>query len=75
MHGGYRLSPQWEAVARYDTYNPNRASSANREEDLIGGVNYFISSNTEFQLNYLHKRFFNGAAINNQLLANFQIRW
>jgi len=74
-HAGYRFLPQWEGIVRFDTLNPNRASAANREEDWIGGVNYFINSNTEFQLNYLHKRFFNGTAINNQLLANFQVRW
>jgi hypothetical protein len=74
-HAGYKFRPQWEAVARFDTFNPNRLSPNNREEDWLGGINYFVSSNSMLQVNYIHKRFFNGLPINNVLFANYQYKW
>ena len=74
-HVGYKLTPKFELVARYDTFNPDRSSSTNREEDWLGGFNYFLANNARLQFNYIHKMFHNGTPIDNVFLAQFQLTW
>ena len=74
-HAGYYLNPKLEGVLRYDTFTPDRNTSASKEEDWLGGLNYYLTGNTKVQVNYIHKRFFNGLPINNQLLISYQVAW
>lgn len=54
---GYKLSDKWQVAARYESYQPNIASSFKSSAATVG-VNYFLSKqNLKLQLN--HTQLFN----------------
>jgi hypothetical protein len=58
-HLAYRLAPKWEAIVRYDTWDPDthleHTPASVTERDYIGGFSYFAASHATLQFNYLHK--------------------
>jgi hypothetical protein len=64
VHFSYSLTSKWEAIVRYDTWDPDthlETTPANvTERDYIGGFDYLISGNTvKLQFNYVRKTFEN----------------
>lgn len=59
VEAGYTLSPwipKLEAVAKFESWDPNELVSLDKERDLTLGLNYFINKeNAKVQLNYIHK--------------------
>lgn len=79
VHLGKQINPKWEAIARYDTWDPDeigKVGGVNPEErDTILGVNYLLDSfHAKLQLNWLHKDF-DGAEDRDQILVNAQTAW
>ena len=57
VDGGYKISEQWQAAARYDSLKPNVANAMTSTAATVG-VNYFYSKqNLKLQLN--HTQLFN----------------
>ncbi|HEY7447833.1 MAG TPA: porin [Vicinamibacterales bacterium] len=61
-HFAYRLAPRWEAIVRYDAWDPDThqelTPASVTERDYIAGVSYFIAGNhAKLQFNYVHKTF------------------
>jgi hypothetical protein len=51
----YKITPIWQAVTRYDVFNPNR-DMHNEERDVTLGVNYYLNNqNSKIQLNYISR--------------------
>lgn len=77
----YRLRPDLELVARFDSWDPNVDSeqgAANlRERDLVAGLSYsFESFKAKLQVNYLDKSFSGPALADRELLiVNLQTSW
>ena len=62
LHFAYKLTPQWESILRYDTWDPDvdleRTAASVTERDYIVGFNYFIhGSHVNLQFNYVRKTF------------------
>jgi CheY-like chemotaxis protein len=58
----YELGPTWEAVLRYDTWDPDThlesVLASVTERDYVAGFNYFIDGHrVKLQFNYLRKTF------------------
>jgi len=57
-HAGYKFQPDFEAILRYDTFDPNRAVNADDITDVIFGLNYYLQGNdAKLQLNMVNRRF------------------
>ncbi|MGA2629529.1 MAG: porin [Terriglobia bacterium] len=48
----YRLRPRWEALARFDTYDPKRHAGKDVTNTYLVGVNWYLSSWVKLQTNY-----------------------
>ncbi len=58
---GYFFHPQWQAIAKYEGFDPNERKDDDREYDTTVGLNYFlIDKKTKLQLNYIHKNVLGG---------------
>jgi phosphate-selective porin len=61
VHFAYALTPRWEVIGRYDTWDPDthlETSSANASErDYIGGFNYLVGDHMKLQFNLVRKTF------------------
>jgi hypothetical protein len=61
VHFAYALTPRWEVIGRYDTWDPDThlaTSSANASErDYIGGFNYLVGDHMKLQFNLVRKTF------------------
>jgi hypothetical protein len=56
-HAGYKFQPDFEAILRYDTYDPNRAATGDDVTDLIFGLNYYLQGHdAKLQLNWINRR-------------------
>jgi phosphate-selective porin len=61
-HFVYRLARRWEAILRYDTWDPDTHRETKpesvTERDYIAGFNYFVGGrHAKLQFNYLHETF------------------
>ncbi|NCO33251.1 MAG: hypothetical protein GW893_05185 [Armatimonadetes bacterium] len=78
FHVGKQLNPKWEAVARYDTWDPDEIGNGGvnpEEKDTVVGFNYLLEQfHAKLQLNYVHKNF-DGVEDRNQILVNAQTAW
>jgi len=67
---GYFFHPQWQAIARYEGFDPNERKTDDREYDTTVGLNYFlIDKKTKLQLNYIHKNVLGGTDDNQAIGA------
>ena len=48
----YRFRPKWEALARFDTYDPKRHSGKDVTNTYLVGVNWYLSNWVKLQTNY-----------------------
>lgn len=48
----YRLRPRWEALARFDTYDPKRHAGKDVTNTYLVGVNWYLSNGVKLQANY-----------------------
>lgn len=72
---GYQMSPQWQALAKLDAYDPNLQAMADETTDTILGVNYFLSGhNAKFQFNWVSRRLGNGSK-RSMWQFGLQTRW
>lgn len=80
-HFAWHFTPQWEAIARYDTWDPDTADESTAvsvtERDYIAGFNYFIDgSHVKLQFNYVRKTFENDLiGPFNQAVLRLQTWW
>ncbi len=78
-HAGYKSSPQWEWVARYDVWDPDEEGAAGAtpmEHDALAGANYYIRGhNAKIQLNLIRKAFSGPQPTEYQVLTNWQAAW
>ena len=69
---GYFFLPQWQAVSKYEGFDPNERKDDDREYDTTVGLNYFlIEKKTKLQLNYIHKKVIGGTD-DNQVIGAVQ---
>lgn len=48
----YRFRPQWEALARFDNYDPNRNAGTDVTNTYLVGVNWYLNKYVKLQTNY-----------------------
>ena len=48
----YRFRPRWEALARFDTYDPKRHSGNDVTNTYLVGLNWYLSNRVKLQTNY-----------------------
>lgn len=53
---GYYVIPQIQLVAKYDSYDPNKAKTLDRSNVYTGGVNFVFNKWTKLAVDYLDKR-------------------
>lgn len=80
VHGGYRVAPRVELIARLDQWDPDTDSDATpasaRERDYIAGANFSITESLRVQANLVRKTFAGDvSADRNLLLINMQTSW
>ena len=80
IHGGYRIAPRIELVARLDQWDPDTDSDASpasaRERDYIGGANVSLTESLRLQANVVRKTFAGpGIGDRNLVLINMQTSW
>ncbi len=73
IHGNYELvSDRFQAIFRYDSFNPDLDVRGDRITVTTVGANYFLTKKTKIQLNYeVHKKG-SGEAPKNVILAQLQ---
>ena len=80
-HFAYHLSPQWETMLRFDSWDPDTAldtTAANADErDYVAGFNYFLAgSRAKLQFNYLLKTYANELVPDQKLaVMKLQTSW
>jgi hypothetical protein len=52
--GGYHVTPKTQFLIRWDHFENDNISTATDSETLLAGLNYFPSSFSEIQLNYIY---------------------
>lgn len=72
-HVGFKLNPQFEILARFDSFDPNSDVTDNEETWITGGVNYSISGDrAKIYLNYITKS--ETPSVDNDILSiQFQV--
>jgi phosphate-selective porin len=48
----YRFQPKWEALARFDTFDPQRHAGGDVTKTYLVGVNWYLSKWVKLQANY-----------------------
>lgn len=57
-HVGKKFTKEFEAILRYDTYDPDRATVQDDVNDLILGMNYYLQGHdAKLQFNWVNRRF------------------
>lgn len=52
---GYRITPKFQIVGRYDQYRPNLDVSDNMQKEYAAGINYFLKGQSmKLMLNYVY---------------------
>ncbi len=79
-HAGYRINDRWEAIFRFDSWDPDTRSNGTAasalERDYVVGLNWFIEENhAKLQVNYIRKTFVGPLNSRNLLLVNLQTSW
>lgn len=64
-----------QAIAKYDSYDPDSDADADRTDTLTLGVNWFVKKNIKLQLNDLLTLDGDFGFDNNVSLAQFQVIW
>lgn len=76
---GYRFNDVWQAVVRYDQWDPDRSMTQDKERDYLIGVNYFLQGkHAKLQLNLVRKDREAASPFGSSrtlLLTNFQTAW
>jgi phosphate-selective porin len=79
LHAGYRLTPRLEAVARFDTWDPDTSRDGDLttsvERDYIAGFNLKPRERLRLQVNAVRKTFAGGPAARNLLMVNLDTVW
>jgi len=72
---GWKWNPTWQAVVRYDLYDPDENRPDNTERDFLLGLNYLIDGHhAKWQLNWVRKSFDDPQTPDrDQILTNFQV--
>ncbi len=53
---GYMITPKWQGVFKFDSFDPNERAGSNKENDITLGINYFVfDNNAKWQLNYVFR--------------------
>lgn len=75
IHAGYKFAPQWEALARYDTFDPNRQLAGDDLEDRILGLNYWMfDEKAKLQFNWVDRK--TGSGTHRSLWQfGLQVKW
>ena len=65
VHFAYKLTPRWEGILRYDTFDPDThretTAASVTERDYIAGVNYLVDKHYVMaQFNCVRKTFRDG---------------
>jgi hypothetical protein len=63
---------RWEAVGKYDNYNPNTLFDDSSIHDLTFGVNYYFAHLSRIQLNYIYSEY-QGIGRNNAVAMQLQL--
>ena len=51
---GYKITPKWQIIARYDQFNPDRNNPNDTRKEYTAGINYFIKGQAlRLILNYV----------------------
>ncbi len=51
---GYKITPKFQVIARYDQFNPDRNISGDTRKEYTAGINYFIKGQAlKLILNYV----------------------
>lgn len=76
ISAGYAFFDSWQAVARYDWYDPDNGQQNDEKYEATIGLNYFIEKhNTKVQLNYVY-RGETGTRINDDVIrASVQVNY
>jgi len=75
MFAVYRFVQQIEATLRYEGLDPNTQASANELRRTTLGVNYYLSGNTRYQLNYEWRDDQAKPGLGNMALMQFQLNF
>uniref|UniRef100_UPI004028A8ED porin n=1 Tax=Candidatus Scatousia sp. TaxID=3085663 RepID=UPI004028A8ED len=52
---GYKITPQFQVIGRYDVFDPNRDIGNNNRKEYSAGINYFIKGQAvRLILNYVY---------------------
>lgn len=65
---GYFVIPQVQIVAKYDTYDPNKAITTDRTKIYIGGVNFVFNKWSKLSIDYLDRREETATQVKNNIL-------
>lgn len=80
-HAGYKIRPQYEALLRYDSWDPDvateRTSASAAAHEMLAGATYFIAgNNAKIQLNLSRRSFAHNLLPRaSQLMVNMQTAW
>lgn len=72
---GYRFLNNLEAVAKYDSFDPNSNKAGDRTDVTTAGINWFVSKNAKIQANYEWKTEEGTKINNNVFLTQFQAQF
>jgi len=68
---GYRFFNDYEAVVKYDSYDPNKDASGDRTDVTTAGLNWFVNKYAKIQANYEWKTEEGTKVDNNVFLTQF----
>jgi phosphate-selective porin len=72
VQGGYFIVGKLQSIVRYDSYDKNRDTAADRSDLLIFGLNWLFSDKTKLQVNYEWNKKEGGKFASSAVLAQFQ---
>lgn len=75
MQMGYRFVSALEAVAKYDSFDPDKDKSGDRTDVVTLGLNWFINKSAKIQANYEWKTEEGSEIDNNVFLTQFQTQF
>lgn len=72
---GYRFVPDVEAVAKYDSFDPDKDKNGGRTDVATLGLNWFVNKSAKIQANYELKTEEGSKINNNVFLTQFQAQF
>ncbi len=72
VQGGYFIAGKLQSIVRYDSYDKDKDTAADRSDLLIFGLNWFFTEKTKLQVNYEWNKKEGGKFSSSAIMAQFQ---